>query len=465
LSSTLAFTAANATDGTNAVFDIVGSPGAKSSYIGADAKLHAVGDTAAGGLCGGASKGIAFTSPGGPSTFDISIPNPLNLPIQHVVVLMQENRSADSHFGALSTQGQPNYEPEPATPGNPDPTNPSGPAILPFHKTNYCDVADLDHSWNGTHQEIDGGAMDGFTAANAVPADPTGHRAMGYYDQTDLPFYYKLYSTFATGDRYFASAPTQTFPNRLYLYAATSFGHIRNDVIESSQKSIFELLDSRSIPWHIYASGNQSYGSLFFSYVQHHAAGHVFPISQYFTDLNNNALPSVTFIDPGIDDNPQTENDEHPPADVQLGQKYVADAINALIASPEWASSAFFLTYDEHGGFYDHVAPPAAPKPDNIAPMLQPGDAPGAFDIYGVRVPEVTVSPYAKPAFVSHVVHDHTSITRFIEDRFGLPNMTNRDLNADPMMEMFDFSTPALLNPPSMPAATIDAGQLATCEQ
>src|SRR5262249_55919324 len=143
-------------------------------------------------------------------------------------------------------QGQPDYEPEPLT-GNPDPTNPGGPRILPFHKTTYCETADLNHSWNGTHQEIDS-AMEGFTAANVDPTDPTGSRTMGYYDQTDLPFYYALYNTFATGDRYFASAPTQTFPNRLFYLAGTSFGHIRNDSfsLDLTHQSLFNLLHAAS---------------------------------------------------------------------------------------------------------------------------------------------------------------------------------------------------------------------------
>src|SRR5215510_10031166 len=391
--------------------------------------------------------------------------NPNNLPLDHIVVLMQENRSADTYLGQLNAQGQPAYEAEPTT-GNPDPTNPMGPPIVPFHKTTYCEVADLDHSWNGTHAEVNGGAMDGFTSQNAIPADPTGSRAMGYYDQTDLPFYYGLYNTFATGDRYFASAPTQTFPNRLFLLAGTSFGHIRNDSfgLDLSHQSVFNLLDAASVSWKIYAAQYPlAYGRLFFSYVNNQAATHVFPIAQYFTDLVNGALPDVAYIDPQLIEAPNTENDEHPPADVQLGQKYVADAINGLMGSSAWATSAFFLTYDEHGGFYDHVVPPAAVPPDGIAPLFQPGDVPGAFDIYGVRVPAVVVSPYSKPHFVSHVVHDHTSLLRFIEYRFGMPSLTARDAAADPMLEFFDFSTATFATPPSLPAAVIDPGQLALC--
>jgi phospholipase C len=459
--SVVGWSSASVTNGSSIGLDLDGT-GLSGSYAGAAMHIHIVSDPVTGGRCDRpTARGFVFSGAGGQSTLTFSVPNPHGLPINHIVVLMQENRSADTYFSQLDTEGQPEYEAEPTT-GNPNPMDPTGPPILPFHKNTYCEVDDLNHSWNGTHAEIDGGAMDGFTAANAIPEDPTGSRAMGYYDQTDLPFYYGLYNTFATADRYFASAPTQTYPNRLYLLAGTSFGHIRNDASNLPGRSIFNLLDEKSITWRIYAS-QLAFAYIFFSHVQAEASTHLFPISQYYTDLANGDLPDVAFVDPKVATAPRLGNDEHPPSDVQVGQKFVADIVNALMNSPEWSSSAFFLTYDEHGGYYDHVAPPAAPVPDDIPPMLQPGDTPGAFDRYGPRVPAVVVSPYARPHFVSHVVHDHTSILRFIEYRYGLPALTNRDANADPMLEMFDFGNPQLAIPPSLPAATIDPTQLAAC--
>jgi phospholipase C len=126
-----------------------------------------------------------------------------------------------------------------------------------------------------------------------------------------------------------------------------------------------------------------------------------------------------------------------------------------------------FLTYDEHGGLYDHVPPPVACAPDKIAPILGPADTTQAgFDRYGVRVPMTVISPYARPAFVSHVVHDHTSVTRFIETRFSLPALSARDANADPMLEFFDFSNPAFMTPPrNLTAPAIDPAGLAFCVQ
>lgn len=123
---------------------------------------------------------------------------------------------------------------------------------------------------------------------------------------------------------------------------------------------------------------------------------------------------------------------------------------------------ALFLTWDEHGGFWDHVPPPAACVPDDIPPMLSSGDEPGAFDRYGIRVPVVVVSPFARQRYVSHRVHDHTSILRFIETRFDLPALTRRDANADPMLNFFDFKAPTFALP-LLPAAAIDQNQQAQC--
>src|SRR6185312_6274373 len=178
----------------------------------------------------------------------------------------------------------------------------------------------------------------------------------------------------------------------------------------------------------------------------------VFPISQYFTDVQSESTtPQVVFIDRG---GGSSGSDEHPGSDIQTGAAEVAKIVNALLASPSWHSSAFFLSWDEPGGFYDHVAPVPMTKPDNIAPQLNSGDGnqPGDFAHSGMRVPVVVVSPWAKPHFVSHVARDHTSILKFIEDRFGLQPLTARDANADDMMEFFDFSTPHFATPPPLPS-------------
>jgi len=408
--------------------------------------------------------GSGFVAPGaaGPITAAADDEHE-HLPIDHVVVLMQENRSFDSYFGELHFEGQPRSTPLPPESSNPNPTNEDAPPIKVFHKTALCEVADVNHSWTGTHQEIDSGRMDGFTAANAIATDPTGSRAMGFYDKRELPFYYALFSQFAMGDRYFASVPGPTFPNREYLLAATSFGHIRNDLPAAGLpgRSIFNLLDEAHVSWKIYFQDLPA--GFLFAYVRQHAAGHAVPVSQYFTDAAAGQLPQVSFVDPMFTGSNNVESDEHPPANVQVGEQFTASVISGLFKSPQWGSSALFLTYDEHGGFFDHVAPPRAPVPDNIAPMLGPGDVDATFDRYGVRVPAVVVSPFAKRHFVSHRVHDHTSILRFIERRFGLPALTQRDAHANPMLEFFDFEHPSFARPPVLPAAPLDPVGAANC--
>src|SRR5262249_28618195 len=145
---------------------------------------------------------------------------------------------------------------------------------------------------------------------NVNAADPTGSRTMGYYDQTDLPFYFGLYNTFATGDRYFSSVQTQTWPNRLYLLAGSSFGYIRNDSTTLSFPSVFNILDQAGITWRIYSSFYpSSYARIFFAYVDTHATGRIFPISQYAADLAAGTLPQVSFVDPDLSAQPKTEND------------------------------------------------------------------------------------------------------------------------------------------------------------
>ncbi len=388
-------------------------------------------------------------------------PHGAEIPIDTIVVLMQENRSFDHYLGQLHFQGQRRSKAEPLT-GNPNPLDPGGPFITPFHQSYYCEPADLDHSWTGTHREWDAGAMDNFALQNATGVDPSGARSMGYYDSSDLPFYYALYSTFAMGDRYFSSVLSQTFPNRFYLLAATSFGHIRNDLptggSDFTQPTIFNLLDDAGVSWKIYYS--QIPFADLFGYVRNHAPGNVVPVAQYYTDAQAGTLPHVAFVDPIFIGQANVETDEHPPSNIQVGQNFAAQVINALLASPQWPQSALFLTYDEHGGYYDHVPPPPACVPDDIPPMLESGDSPGAFDRYGIRVPMVVVSPWARPHYVSHKVYDHTSILRFIENRFDLPALTRRDANADPMLKLFRFRKMSFPVPPTLPPAPIDAGHM-----
>src|SRR5262249_40716845 len=141
---------------------------------------------------------------------------------------------------------------------------------------------------------------------------------------------------------------------------------------------------------------------------------HTKTFDQFYVDAAAGTLPQVVFLDPDIGREGVGANDEHPPAMMQIGQALISKVVSAVTKSPNWDKTAMFLNYDEHGGLYDHVPPPKACRPDDY-PMLnlQPGDTSG-FDLYGVRVPLLVVSPYAKPHYVGHHLYDHTSILRFI---------------------------------------------------
>jgi phospholipase C len=305
--------------------------------------------------------------------------------------------------------------------------------------------------------------MDDFMLTSTSVAstiDPTGTRAMGYYDQTDLPYYYDLAAHFATSDRWFSPVLTNTIPNRLYLFTATSFGNIIPPNPPSggfTQPTIFDHLDQAGVSWRYYYQGPLSSAFIQQFSTYKNDAAKVVPISNWFTDVNNDStLPSVIFIERGG----SIGLDEHPDANVQKGTADAANIINGLmcptvnssgacVPSAAWPDSAFILTYDEGGGLYDHVLPAREVKPDNIAPKLTSTDKASDFYQSGFRVPLIVISPWAKPSFVSHTTRDYTSILRLIEDTFNVPSLTLRDANADDMMEFFDFTAgPRLLSPP-----------------
>jgi phospholipase C len=383
------------------------------------------------------------------------------IPIDHVVLVMQENRTFDHYFSTLTVPGQ-NVDGA-ANDTNPDPTGAS-PAIARFHQTAYC-FDNPAESWNEVHRELDGGALDGFTAQNTSANDPTGARAMGYYDETDLPYYYALARAFATSDRHFASVLANSWTNRSFYMAATAYGITTNtfppqkDAAGNILPNLFTRLNDAKVTWNFYAQDFPSIGILDETYAKNIA--HVQPFQQFFDDAAAGQLASVSFVE-GSDMLGGLSPDEDPPADMQVGEAMVASIIAALTSSPQWANSALFLSFDEQGGFYDHVVPPAACAPDDTPPMLSPGDVQAGYDQYGLRVPLIVVSPYAKRGYVSHVVTDHTSLLRFVEARFELPALSHRDANAVPPFDMFDFDHPDT-SVPALPDAAVDAPQRAAC--
>jgi phospholipase C len=381
--------------------------------------------------------------------------------LKHIIFFVQENRSFDNYFGMLgqykASLGLANdvdgLDLNAALP------NTQGQLVHPYHYQTVC-TENLSPSWNESHTDVDGGLMDGFLkTTTSVPStiDPTGTRAMGYYDQSDLPYYYEAAARFATSDRFFSPVLSPTIPNRLYLFTATSFGNATPPSPPAGgfpQPTIFDRLDAAGVSWKYYYQDGVSSAFIQQFSTYKRDASKVVDISNWATDVKNDAtLPQVIFIERGG----VTGKDEHPDTNTQIGAADSAGIINTLIQSPSWKDSAFILTYDEGGGLYDHVRPAREIKPDTIAPKLPSGYKPGDFNQSGFRVPMIVFSPWARPSFVSHTTRDYTSILRLIEDTFNaqgynVQSLTARDANADNMMEFFDFSAgPRLLTPPALP--------------
>ncbi|MRG95911.1 phospholipase C [Polyangium spumosum] len=399
-----------------------------------------------------------------------SRPYGADIPVDHIVVLMLENRSFDHYFQKLPEAGQSDVDVAPENYTNPDE---NGNPVAPFRDTQLCFV-DTNHEWTGTHEQINGGQMDGFYKTShgfhEQPAGGTlemlsGSRALGYYTQEDLPFYYWLANEFAIADRYFSSIAGPTWPNRMFLYAASSFGAVHNQFV-TPDKVLFDYLEQRQVSWRVYVSTTPGAAVFVEKYLEYSKDEHehYVPIDNYFHDLETGNLPQVVFVDPGIAREGYAQNDEHPPAIAMLGEQFTATVVDALAKSSAWPRSALFITYDEHGGLYDHVVPPKACPPDDIAPDLKEGDTAAGFDTLGVRVPLIVVSPYAKKHFVDHRTYDHTSIVRFIEARFQMPALTNRDANAEAPWEMFDFENPPHVDPPAVTIPTVAQDKLDACQ-
>ena len=280
---------------------------------------------------------------------------------------------------------------------------------------------------------------------------------MGYYEWTDIPYYYELGFQFAISDRWFGSLLGPTNANRAYTFAATSLGWKSDPQPPSGgfpNLTIFDLLDQAGISWrYYYQQPTPAHIPIWSVYFRDGV--NIVPISNYFNDIKNEStLPSVIFIEEARDEHPNPNpGGAAPPQSLQLGASVIKSFVDALIASPSWGSSAFILSYDEGGGLYDHVVPPSMVPPDGIPPKTQvESDQFGLFNIAGFRVPLTVVSPWVKPHFVSHVNRDHTAILKLIETRFGLPPLTARDDASDDMTEFFDFTAPAWQTPPPLPA-------------
>jgi phospholipase C len=376
--------------------------------------------------------------------------------IDHIVVVMMENHSYDNYLGMLGradgftigADGKP-------TNSNPDA---NGQPVTAFHMANTCQLPKQpSQAWSASHKQYAGGANTGFVQSDSGPV------AMGYWTGDDIPFYYALANTFPVCDRWFGSCLAQTFPNRRFLLAGTAFGTINDNldfVLHGPQPAggtIMDQLNKHTIPWKDYFTSLPSVG--LFQPVFTTNSDKIVRIEQFYTDAAAGTLPAFCLVEPDYDHTSE-ENSE----DITLGEKFTSRVVDAVMHGPKWSKTLLIWCYDEHGGYYDHVPPPAAIPPDNVLPMLSASDAPGDYSRYGFRVPAAIVSPYAKRDYVSHVVHDHTSILKLVETKFNLPALTNRDANADNLLDSLDFDTePAFLTPPTLPASHNLDGVTALC--
>ncbi len=379
--------------------------------------------------------------------------------IDHVLVVMLENHTYDNVLGMLRGRGDgftlgPDGLPTASNPG------PGGEVVHAFSMPNACQqVGHPYNTWDAGHQSYADGAMDGFVLSASGPV------AMGYLDEGVLPFTYSLARTYPLCDRYFSSVMAQTYPNRRYLMAGTSLGQVADTLSVTAKPpngTIFELLDAHGITWTNYYSSLPTIGIWTYLLEEPGIPSHLASFDRFLADAAAGTLPAFAIVDPNF--GTQSEED---PQDVQFGDDFLAQVVGAVTAGPAWRRTLLVWTYDEGGGYFDHVPPPPAPKPDDVPPDITvPPDYPGGFDRYGFRVPSGIVSAYARPHHVSHTVYDHTSVLATLERKWNLPALTYRDANARDLLDCLDLhGPPRFLEPPVLAApanAAAGAGCLST---
>jgi len=383
--------------------------------------------------------------------------------IEHVVILIQENRSFDHYFGSyrgvrgFSDPSMAFHQPDAANTVNP----PVG-VLLPFHldtaTTNAACTHDITHDWVSQHRSWDNGAMDGFVSSRLAINSNDALLSMGYYTRPDIPYYYALADAFTICDNYFCSVMGPTDPNRLYTMAASldpdgkNGGPILQTII-TNRTSVYgrltyttmpEQLQARGISWKVYSSPDEtalggvlsdnvlSYFKKFqdpTSVLHQNAFGPQFP-TDFLADVLSGSLPQVSWLVGSV------VTSDHPPSPSVFGENILSLILDTFRLNPAlWAKTIFFVTYDENGGFFDHVPPVTAPSgtPGEYVTAAAVPDPTvigtpaisGPIGL-GFRVPTLIISPFSRGGFVSSDLFDHTSILRFLETRFGaeVPNLS-----------------------------------------
>jgi phospholipase C len=350
-----------------------------------------------------------------------TLPSPRNSGIEHIVVMMMENRSFDHFLGWLpGADGQQAGLTYTDAVGLPHSTH----ALAPDYQG--CGHPDPDHSYAGGRIEYNGGACDGWLRAGGNDV-----YAIGYYVQNDVPFMAAAAPGWTACDRYFAGILGPTFPNRFYIHAAQT-DRLSNTFELSTLPTIWDRLAAAGLTGRYYFSDAPFLGlwGLKYSSISR-------TFDRFLEDCANGTLPQVSYVDPKfINEATGTSNDDHPFSDIRNGEVFMNTVYGAVTASPDWKHTVLVFTYDEWGGFFDHVAPPAGPIPDASAAA---GDTDG---LLGFRVPCLVVSPYASRGVVSHTPFDHTSVLRLIEWRWNLESLTVRDAAANNLAAALDFGKP-----------------------
>jgi phospholipase C len=359
----------------------------------------------------------------------VGLPPPDLSGIEHIVVLMMENRSFDHMLGWLEgADGRQRGLTYLDASGLPHATHRLAPDFQ------GCGHPDPDHSYQGGRIEYNNGACDGWLRAGNNDA-----YAIGYYTKKDLPFFAAAAARWTACDRYFAAIMAGTFPNRIYQHAAQT-DRLENTFDLSTLPTIWDRLAAAGVAGRYYFSDVPFLALWGATYVPIAR-----PFAAFLADAAAGTLPHVSFVEPRfVGEETGASNDDHPFADIRNGQAFMNLVYSAVTRSPAWRHTVLVINYDEWGGFFDHVAPPTGPIPaaDQIA-----GNQDGLF---GFRTPSLVVSPFARREYVSHRVLDHTSVLKMIEWRWGLDPLTVRDAAATNLAEVLEF-----------PASDFSAKQLA----
>jgi phospholipase C len=348
------------------------------------------------------------------------LPRPNRSGIEHVVVVMMENRSFDHLLGWLpnanGVQAGLSYVDE------------FGVTHTTAHFAGFqgCGHPDPDHSYEGGRVQYANGACDGFLLGR------NDQFAISYYTDADLAFYRNAAPYWTTCDRYFASIMAATYPNRFYMHSGqTDRLHNGDGVFPTTLPTIWDRLAEASISRKYYYSDVPFIALWGGKYLD---IAH--PLTDFLADCESGDLPAVSFLDPRFfNEELGTAGDDHPHSDLRVGQAFLNQVYEAITNSPAWKNTVFVINYDEWGGFFDHVAPGLG------------RDANPLCRLRGFRVPCIVISPFARRHHVAHHTYDHTSILRMIEWRWGLAPLALRDAHARNLAEVLDFTSPDLTAP------------------